>query len=234
MMMMMMMMMKRKSVQRENSPLCVFLNFSPKPTKTDASKRRIFEREFKKCERWKALRIFPPKPLFFTRNCQKVTKKRPHRHTRKRETNTTKTTQHQSSCSLLLLTRFDHHHRSSRRMSPNLLDHLLDHRRRWKSARWGWKKVRYCFRFRRLVVIHLISTRRFQKWMCFFLFSSFDEDDETITMNKDRYRSVHAEYDERNDAGRSDRDDRQQQRLSWSSLICFCLSAPFFRITDRD
>ena len=84
-------------------------------------------------------------------NCQKV-KKRPQTH--RRETffpNTTKTTQHQSSCSLLLLTRFDHHHRSSRRMSPpNLLDLLLDHRRRWKSARWGWKKVRYCFRFRRL------------------------------------------------------------------------------------
>ena len=177
--------------------------------------------------------------FFSLETVKKCMKKRPHRHTEEtnKQTffpNTTKTTQHQSSCSLLLLTRFDHHHRSSRRMSPNLLDLLLDHRRRWKSARWGWKKVRYCFRFRRLVVIHLISSRRFQKWMCFFLFSSFDEDDETITMNKDRYRSVHAEYDERNDAGRSDRDDRQQQRLSWSSLICFCLSAPFFRITDRD
>jgi len=69
--------------------------------------------------------------------------------------------------------------------------------------------------------------------MFLLLFSSFDEDDETITMNKDRYRSVYVEYDERNDAGRSDRDDRQQQRLFSSSLICFCLSAPFFRIYNR-
>ena len=58
--------------------------------------------------------------------------------------------------------------------------------------------------------------------------SLFDEDETMTTMNKDRYRSVYAEYDERNDAGRSDRDDRQQQRLFSSSLICFCLSAPFF------
>ena len=58
--------------------------------------------------------------------------------------------------------------------------------------------------------------------------SLFDEDETMMTMNKDRYRSVYAEYDERNDAGRSDRDDRQQQRLFSSSLICFCLSAPFF------
>ena len=58
--------------------------------------------------------------------------------------------------------------------------------------------------------------------------SLFDEDETMMTMNKDRYRSVYVEYDERNDAGRSDRDDRQQQRLFSSSLICFCLSAPFF------
>ena len=104
-----------------------------------------------------------------------------------------------------------------------------------KVRAMGMKKGSLLFSFSSSrVVIHLISTRRFQKWMFLLLFSSFDEDDETITMNKDRYRSVHAEYDERNDAGRSDRDDRQQQRLSWSSLICFCLSAPFFRITDRD
>ena len=64
--------------------------------------------------------------------------------------------------------------------------------------------------------------------------SLFDEDDETM-MNKDRHRSDYVEYDEMIPAGRSDRDDRQQQRLFWSSLICFCLSAPFFRIiTDRD
>ena len=90
--------------------------------------------------------------FFKLETVKKCMKKRPHRHTEEtnKQTffpNTTKTTQHQSSCSLLLLTRFDHHHRSSRRMSPNLLDLLLDHRRRWKSARWGWKKVRYCFRF---------------------------------------------------------------------------------------
>ena len=103
-----------------------------------------------------------------------------------------------------------------------------------KVRAMGMKKGSLLFSFSSSrVVIHPISTRRFQKWMCFFLFSSFDEDDETRTMNKDRYRSVHAEYDERNDAGRSDRDDRQQQRLSWSSLICFCLSAPFFRIYNR-
>ena len=63
--------------------------------------------------------------------------------------------------------------------------------------------------------------------------SLFDEDETMMTMNKDRYRSVYVEYDERNDAGRSDRDDRQQQRLLSSSLICFCLSAPFFRIYNR-
>lgn len=103
-----------------------------------------------------------------------------------------------------------------------------------KVRAMGMKKGSLLFSFSSSrVVIHLISTRRFQKWLCFFLFSSFDEDDETITMNKDRYRSVHAEYDERNDAGRSDRDDRQQQRLFSSSLICFCLSAPFFRIYNR-
>ena len=168
-------------------------------------------------------------------------KKRPHRHTQKRDQqqtffpNTTKTTQHQSSCSLLLLTRFDHHHRSSRRMSPpNLLDLLRIRSSTVKVRAMGMKKGSLLFSFSSSrVVIHLISTRRFQKWLCFFLFSSFDEDDETITMNKDRYRSVHAEYDERNDAGRSDRDDRQQQRLFSSSLICFCLSAPFFRIYNR-
>lgn len=132
--------------------LLLFLNFSPKPTKTD-DKEEKNEREFKKCER--KARIFLSQNRFFSlwwNNCQKV-KKRPHRHTKEQTffPNTTKTTQHHSSCSLLLLTRFDHHHRSSRRMSPpNLLDHLRIDDRRWKSARWGWKKVRYCFRFRRL------------------------------------------------------------------------------------
>ena len=63
--------------------------------------------------------------------------------------------------------------------------------------------------------------------------SLFDEDETMMTMNKDRYRSVYVEYDERNDAGRSDRDDRQQQRLFSSSLICFCLSAPFFPYYNR-
>ena len=63
--------------------------------------------------------------------------------------------------------------------------------------------------------------------------SLFDEDETMMTMNKDRYRSVYAEYDEMNATGRSDRDDRQQQRLFSSSLICFCLSAPFFPYYNR-
>ena len=100
-----------------------------------------------------------------------------------------------------------------------------------KVRAMGMKKGSLLFSFSSSrVVIHLISTRRFQKWLCFFLFSSFDEDDETITMNKDRYRSVHAEYDERNDAGRSDRDDRQQQRLFSSSLICFLSDGAIFSV----
>jgi|TARA_B110000003_G_scaffold236543_1_gene241237 hypothetical protein len=58
--------------------------------------------------------------------------------------------------------------------------------------------------------------------------SLFDEDDET--MNKDRYRSVYAEYDEMNATGRSDRDDRQQQRLFSSSLICFLSDGAIFSV----
>ena len=137
------------------SAFSVFLNFSPKPTTTE-KKRRMKERSLKSVERWKA-RIFLSQNRFFShQNCQKVHEKettQTHRRDQQQTffPNTTKTTQHQSPCSLLLLTRFDHHHRSSRRMSPpNLLDLLRIDRRRWKSARWGWKKVRYCFRFRRL------------------------------------------------------------------------------------
>ncbi len=58
--------------------------------------------------------------------------------------------------------------------------------------------------------------------------SLFDEDDET--MNKDRYRSVYAEYDEMNATGGSDRDDRQQQRLFSSSLICFLSDGAIFSV----
>ena len=135
---------------------CFFWIFHQNQQKL-TTKRRMVKESLKSVNDERLLRIFLSQNRFFSlQTVKKCMKKRPHRHTQKRDQqqtffpNTTKTTQHQSSCSLLLLTRFDHHHRSSRRMSPpNLLDLRTDHRR-WKSARWGWKKVRYCFRFRRL------------------------------------------------------------------------------------
>ena len=159
-------------------------------------------------------------------------KKRPHRHTQKRDQH------HKNYATSLIMFASSF---NAVRSSPSIISKNVSKSSRSsnrsstvKVRAMGMKKGSLLFSFSSSrVVIHLISTRRFQKWLCFFLFSSFDEDDETITMNKDRYRSVHAEYDERNDAGRSDRDDRQQQRLFSSSLICFCLSAPFFRIYNR-
>lgn len=177
--------------------------------------------------------FFKPKPLFFTRNCQKVHEKETTQtHTKERD-------QHHKNYAtsiIMFASSFN-----AVRSSPSIISKNVSKSSRSsnrsstvKVRAMGMKKGSLLFSFSSSrVVIHLISTRRFQKWLCFFLFSSFDEDDETITMNKDRYRSVHAEYDERNDAGRSDRDDRQQQRLFSSSLICFCLSAPFFRIYNR-
>jgi len=181
------------------------------------------------------LRIFPPENRFFSlETVKKCMKKRPHRHTQKRD-------QHHKNYAtsiIMFASSFN-----AVRSSPSIISKNVSSKSSRSSSRssstvkvraMGMKKGSLLFSFSSSrVVIHLISTRRFQKWLCFFLFSSFDEDDETITMNKDRYRSVHAEYDERNDAGRSDRDDRQQQRLFSSSLICFCLSAPFFRIYNR-
>ena len=183
--------------------------------------------------------FFKPKPLFFTRNCQKVHEKETTQtHTKERPTTNVFPQHHKNYATSLIMFASSF---NAVRSSPSIISKNVSKSSRSsnrsstvKVRAMGMKKGSLLFSFSSSrVVIHLISTRRFQKWLCFFLFSSFDEDDETITMNKDRYRSVHAEYDERNDAGRSDRDDRQQQRLFSSSLICFCLSAPFFRIYNR-
>ena len=183
--------------------------------------------------------FFKPKPLFFTPNCQKVHEKETTQtHTKERPTTNVFPQHHKNYATSLIMFASSF---NAVRSSPSIISKNVSKSSRSsnrsstvKVRAMGMKKGSLLFSFSSSrVVIHLISTRRFQKWLCFFLFSSFDEDDETITMNKDGYRSVHAEYDERNDAGRSDRDDRQQQRLFSSSLICFCLSAPFFRIYNR-
>ena len=183
--------------------------------------------------------FFKPKPLFFTPNCQKVHEKETTQtHTKERPTTNVFPQHHKNYATSLIMFASSF---NAVRSSPSIISKNVSKSSRSsnrsstvKVRAMGMKKGSLLFSFSSSrVVIHLISTRRFQKWLCFFLFSSFDEDDETRMMNKDRYRSVHAEYDERNDAGRSDRDDRQQQRLFSSSLICFCLSAPFFRIYNR-
>ena len=185
--------------------------------------------------------FFKQKPLFFTPNCQKVHEKETTQtHTKERPTTNVFPQHHKNYATSIIMFASSF---NAVRSSPSIISKNVSSKSSRSSSRssstvkvraMGMKKGSLLFSFSSSrVVIHLISTRRFQKWLCFFLFSSFDEDDETITMNKDRYRSVHAEYDERNDAGRSDRDDRQQQRLFSSSLICFCLSAPFFRIYNR-
>ena len=187
--------------------------------------------------------FFKPKPLFFTPNCQKVHEKETTQtHTKERPT-TNVFPQHHKKLPATSIIMFASSFNAVR-SSPSIISKNVSSKSSRSSSNrsstvkvraMGMKKGSLLFSFSSSrVVIHLISTRLvFKNGCCFFLFSSFDEDDETRTMNKDRYRSVYVEYDERNDAGRSDRDDRQQQRLFSSSLICFCLSAPFFRIYNR-
>ena len=150
--------------ERKFSSLCFFEFFTTQePTKEESERER--EREESESERvWKSVNErqgFFGQKRFFSLETVKKWWKRDHTDTKERPTNVfpqhhikNYSSKHQSSCSLCTqhtLTWFDHHRK--RRMSPKL-DLRID--RRWKSARWGWKKVRYCFRFRRRNPFHLV------------------------------------------------------------------------------
>ena len=162
-----------------------FLNFSPKPT-TD-NKEENFEREFKKCVNDERRGFFKPKPLFFTRNCQKVHEKET-TQTHRRDQQTNVFPQHHKNYAtsiIMFASSFN-----AVRSSPSIISKNVSSKSsRSSSNRSSTVKVRamgmkkgsllFSFSSSRRNPSHLISS--FSKMDVFLLlFSSFDEDDETM------------------------------------------------------